>query len=84
MTMRQGIKAESRTGGCCKDCKDRSIEPVNCHSYCVKYTKAKADAEARKQEIDKVRNKYKDYDGFKMTNVRNTKEHMKNHRPRTK
>lgn len=32
---------------CCKDCKDRRIEPTNCHTDCPKYLEAKAFVDER-------------------------------------
>jgi hypothetical protein len=38
----------------CKDCKDRSIEPVNCHTNCEAYLKYK-------KENDEFSEKYKNF-----------------------
>lgn len=37
----------------CKNCQDRSIEPVNCHTNCEKYLEYQVkNAELRNQEYD--------------------------------
>ena len=35
----------------CKDCTDRQIEPVNCHSICEKYLTAFAKHQANKESL---------------------------------
>ena len=67
----------SSIGSCCLDCPER--HPA-CHDTCEKYKAAKQVWEAKKQSIKKTRDKYIEYDVFKITNVQRTKKHMKDHR----
>ena len=39
----------------CKDCPDRTIEPVNCHSYCEKFIEYKnINRERKNQEYEEI------------------------------
>ena len=67
----------SSIGNCCFECPER--HPA-CHDTCEKYKAAKDVWEAKKRSIKKVRDKYKDYDGFKIETVQRTKKHMREHR----
>jgi len=52
----------------CKDCADRKIEPVNCHSYCEKYLEAKEE----NRKIGTARWK----DGIGKVHTHQTKRHL--------
>jgi len=67
----------SSIDSCCLNCPDR--HPA-CHDKCEKYKAAKEVWEAKKRSIKQVRDKVKDYDGFKIVNVRRTKKHMREYR----
>ena len=67
----------SSIGSCCLNCPDRY--PA-CHDKCDKYKAAKEVWEQKKSSIKRLRDKDKDYDGFKVVNVQRTKKHLRAHR----
>lgn len=71
------------TFGCCKNCKDRCVEP-NCHTTCERYLKEIREAKETEAQIKAKKKKDKDYNEFKYTSIANTKKFMATHRPRTK
>lgn len=36
---------------CCKDCPDRTIEPINCHMICEKYIRESQESKAIKNKM---------------------------------
>ena len=64
----------SSLGECCLNCKTRY--PA-CHDTCEKYKDAKRVWEEKKRSIKRVRDQYKDYDDFKITNVCKTRKHAR-------
>lgn len=75
---------DSRIGGQCKGCPDRTIEPVNCHTYCEKYLEATRKWQEYKHNIDQARKTDYEYDRLKQYTVTRTKDFMKKHKPKIK
>lgn len=82
--MRTLIYPTKMIGGQCKDCPDRQIEPVNCHTYCEKYLEASKKWQEHKHNMNKAMASDYNYDRYKSESVRKTKEYIKKHRPSNK